>query len=119
MNDLDVPKLFWELWPLAPVGMIDNLMRTHGITIRLGPELKQRLHNAARKLDLSENDIARHALRAAVDWLERNDYRVGPPFEIVSRNRPLVSRPVHRPKGKITGLNEREGRYHRRKKDTQ
>ncbi len=119
MKDLDVPKLFWELWPLVPVGIICNLMRTHGITIRLGPELKQRLHNAARKLDLSENDIARHAVRAAVDWLEANDYRVGPPFEIVSRNGPLVSRPERRPKEKITGLNEPEGRHHRRKKDTQ
>jgi len=94
-------------------------MRTHGITIRLGPELKQRLHNAARKLDLSENDIARHAVRAAVDWLEANDYRMGPPFEIVCRNEPLVSRPERRPKEKITGLNEPEGRHHRRKKDTQ
>jgi hypothetical protein len=75
-------------------------MRTQAITIRLGPELKQRLQKAARKLDLSENDIARHALRAAVDWLEGNDYRVGPPFEIVSRNGPLVSRPEHTPKEK-------------------
>jgi hypothetical protein len=75
-------------------------MKTQAITIRLGPELKQRLQNAARKLDLSENDIARHALRAAVDWLERNDHRVGPPFEIVSRKAPLVSRPKHRPKEK-------------------
>jgi hypothetical protein len=30
-----------------------------------------------RKLDLSENDIARRALRAAVDWLEANDYGSG------------------------------------------
>jgi predicted transcriptional regulator len=52
-------------------------MRTHGITIRLGPELKQRLHNAARKFDLSENDIARHAVPTAIDWLEANDYTVG------------------------------------------
>jgi len=54
-----------------------NLMRTHGITIRLGPELKQRLHNAARKLDFSENDIARHAVPTATDWLQANDYTVG------------------------------------------
>jgi predicted transcriptional regulator len=77
MNDLHVPKLFWELWPLVPVGTSVIYMRTPVITIRLGPELKQRPHNAARKLDLSENDIARRAMRAAVDWLEANDYGSG------------------------------------------
>jgi hypothetical protein len=85
-------------------------MRTQAITIRLGPELKQRLQSAARKLDLSENDIARHALRAAVGWLEANDYRVGPPFEIVSRKGPLVSRPEHRRKEKSSDENEPEAR---------
>jgi hypothetical protein len=94
-------------------------MQTHAITIRLGAELKQRLQSAARKLDLSENDIARHALRAAVGWLEVNDYRVGPPFEIVSRKGPLVSRPKHRPEEKSPRLDEPEARYQRREKDTQ
>jgi hypothetical protein len=36
------------------------------VTVRIDPELKGRLAEAAVKLDLSENDIVRHALRATV-----------------------------------------------------
>ncbi len=31
---------------------------------------------AAAKLDLSENDIVRHALRAAVNAIEANNYKI-------------------------------------------
>jgi Ribbon-helix-helix protein, copG family len=45
------------------------------VTVRLDPELKGRLAEAAAKLDLSETDIVRHALRAAVNAIEANDYK--------------------------------------------
>jgi hypothetical protein len=37
--------------------------------------LKGRLGEAATKLDLSENDIIRHAVCAAVNAIEANDYK--------------------------------------------
>jgi hypothetical protein len=44
--------------------------------------LKGRLTEAAVKLDLSENDIVRHALRAAVNAIEANDYKIELPLEM-------------------------------------
>lgn len=88
----DVLELFRELWPLIPVSIIYKLgtMKPHSITVRLGPELKAKLTTCAKKLDLSENDIAKHAVRAAVSYVEANDYRIGPPFKIMY-NGPLDS----------------------------
>jgi hypothetical protein len=40
------------------------------------------LAQAATKLDLSENDIVRHALGAAVNAIEANDYKIELPFEM-------------------------------------
>jgi len=39
------------------------------------------LAQATAKVDLSENDIVRHALRAAVNAIEANDYKIGLPLE--------------------------------------
>jgi len=88
-------------------------MKPHSITVRLGPDLKQRLHQSARKLDLSENNIAKQAVRAAVDFIEGNNYRVELPFQMAAANGPIKSR-VRRPK-KVTGLDETERRYPKRK----
>jgi hypothetical protein len=52
------------------------------VTVRLDRELKGRLAQAATKLDLSENDIVRHALRAAVNAIEANDYKIDLPLEM-------------------------------------
>ena len=79
-------------------------MKPHSITVRLGPDLKQRLHQSARELDLSENNIAKHAVRAAVDFIEANNYTIELPFQMALANGPIKSR-VRRPK-KVTGLNE-------------
>ncbi len=84
-------------------------MKPHSITVRLGPDLKQRLHQSARELDLSENNIAKHAVRAAVDFIEANNYTIELPFQMALANGPIKSR-VRRPK-KVTGLNEPERRY--------
>jgi predicted transcriptional regulator len=71
-------------------------MKPHSITVRLGPDLKERLHESARKLDLSENNIAKHAVRAAVDFIEANDYTIELPFQMAA-NGPIKSR-VRTPK---------------------
>jgi predicted transcriptional regulator len=53
-----------------------KMAKTGAVTVRLDPQLKKRLAQAATKLDLSENDIVRHALRAAVNAIEANDYKL-------------------------------------------
>ena len=46
---------------------------------------------AAAKLDLSENGIVRHALRAAVNAIEANDYKIELPLEIALAKAPIGS----------------------------
>jgi predicted transcriptional regulator len=88
-------------------------MKPHSITVRLGPDLKQRLHQSARKLDLSENNIAKQAVRAAVDFIEANNYRIELPLQMAAASGPIKSR-VRRPK-KVKGLDETERRHPKRK----
>jgi predicted transcriptional regulator len=59
-----------------------KIAKTDAVTVRLDRELKGRLAQAATKLDLSENDIVRHALRAAVNAIEANDYKIELPLEM-------------------------------------
>ena len=59
-----------------------KISKTDAVTVRLDRELKGRLAQAATKLDLSENDIVRHALRAAVNAIEANDYKIELPLEM-------------------------------------
>ena len=59
-----------------------KITKTGAVTVRLDPELKGRLAEAAVKLDLSENDIVRHALRAAVNAIEANDYKIELPLAV-------------------------------------
>jgi hypothetical protein len=54
-----------------------------GLTVRLGCELKDQLKVCAQRLELSENDIAKHAIRAAVAYIKETDYRRGPPFKMM------------------------------------
>jgi predicted transcriptional regulator len=75
-------------------------MNPHSITVRLGPDLKQRLHQSARKLDLSANGIAKHAVRAAVDFIEANNYTIELPFQMAAASGPIKPR-VRRPKKKL------------------
>jgi hypothetical protein len=65
-----------------------KIARTGAVTVRLDPELKGRLAQAAAKLDLSENDIVRHALRAAVNAIEANDYKIELPLEMALAKTP-------------------------------
>jgi predicted transcriptional regulator len=82
--------------------------KTGAVTVRLDPELKGRLAEAAVKLDLSENDIVRHALRAAVNAIEANDYKIELPLEIALAKGPIESR--------VTGSGEPEFKYPRGKR---
>jgi len=71
-----------ELPGSIPVEVGVKIAKTDAVTVRLDPELKGRLAQAATKLDLSENDIVRHALRAAVNAIEANDYKIELPLEM-------------------------------------
>jgi predicted transcriptional regulator len=86
-----------------PVEVNVKIAKTGAVTVRLEPQLKGRLAQAATKLDLSENDIVRHALRAAVNAIEANDYKVELPLEMALAKGPIVSR--------VTGPSELEGKY--------
>lgn len=61
--------------PKAYIEEIGTTKLSDSITIRL-PQLRERLHNAADVMDLSENDLARHAIRALVDCIEANGGRL-------------------------------------------
>jgi antitoxin component of RelBE/YafQ-DinJ toxin-antitoxin module len=74
-----------------------KIAKTGAVTVRLDRELKGRLAQAATKLDLSENDIVRHALRAAVNAIEANDYKIELPIEMALPKEPIGS-PVTGPR---------------------
>jgi predicted transcriptional regulator len=74
--------------PVSIPGEVDvKIAKTGAVTVRLDPELKGRLAEAAVKLDLSENDIVRHALRAVVNAIEANDYKIALPLEMALAKR--------------------------------
>ena len=59
------------------------------LSVRLPKELDLRLAKAAKKLDLSKNDICRHAIRAAVADIESHKYRVQIPLDMAVEPRVL------------------------------
>jgi hypothetical protein len=78
-----------NLTPYTTVESVASNMKrdphTHelvSLTVRLGCELKRDLRECARRLELSENDIAKHAIRAATNYIKAMDYRQGPPFKM-------------------------------------
>jgi predicted transcriptional regulator len=99
-----------ELSGSIPVEVNVKIAKTGAVTVRLDPELKGRLAQAATKLDLSENDIVRHALRAAVNAIEANDYKIELPLEMALAKGPTGSR--------ITGPSEAKGKYPRGRRAT-
>jgi hypothetical protein len=66
-----------------------KIAKTDAVTVRLDPELKGRLTQAATKLDLSENNIVRHALHAAMNAIEANDYKIELPLEMALAKTPI------------------------------
>jgi antitoxin component of RelBE/YafQ-DinJ toxin-antitoxin module len=77
------------------------------LTVRLDSELKGRLAQAAAKLDLSENDVVRHALRAAVNVIEANNYKIELPLQMALAKAPIESH--------VRGARQRELEYPARK----
>ena len=62
------------------------------VSLRLSVELRDRLEKAAQSMDLSVNDIAKAAIRAGVEAIEENDYRIEWPLKHQKRISP--SRPA-------------------------
>lgn len=60
-----------------------HVMKNLSVAIRLTPELRLKLETAAEKLGLSMHDVAKHAIRAAVEEIERNNYRIEWPPHLV------------------------------------
>jgi len=60
------------------------------LSIRLPRELSVRLDKAAKNLNLSKNDISRHAIRGAVAAIESNKYSVQNPLDIAVTPRVLT-----------------------------
>lgn len=52
------------------------------LSVRLPDDLESRLNKCAEKLDLSKNDIARHAIRAGIEAIEKNGYKIQLPLEM-------------------------------------
>ena len=61
------------------------------LSVRLPGELDERLARAANTLDLSKNDIARNAIRAAVASVEGAGYRIQLPMEMSVKIRALTA----------------------------
>ena len=89
--------------------------KSQSISVRLESDLKERLVRASRKLDLSENDIARHAIRAAVTGIEANGYKIELPLAMVLKKAPAESVVERGARTARIGLNEPEGRYRAKK----
>lgn len=65
------------------------------LSVRLPDDLDSRLTKCAEKLDLSKNDIARHAIRAAVVEIESNGFKITLPLEMSVKNQPVKSAGKH------------------------
>jgi predicted DNA-binding protein len=68
------------------------------LSVRLPDDLSARLDACAEKLDLSKNDVARHAIRAAVESIEANDFRISLPLQMAVAAEPVVSVPQKKSK---------------------
>ena len=78
----DVNEVFTFSPFRAMLPVMKTERKTEAINVRLAPELKARLASAARRLDLSENDIARHAIRAALHAIEANRFELKLPLRM-------------------------------------
>lgn len=86
--------------------------RTAPLSVRLSPELNQRLEDSAKALHMKKHTLAQEAIEAAVDAIEKNDFRLVVPmrFEVthVPQERPkIISRyPEDPQKTAATAMNE-------------
>jgi hypothetical protein len=54
---------------------------TYPMSLRLAPELHQRLEECAARLKIKRHTLAQNAIEAAVDAIERNGYRLSLPMQ--------------------------------------
>lgn len=90
------------------------------LSVRLPDDLETRLTKCAESLDLSKNDIARHAIRAAIAAIEANGFKITLPLEMAVKKAPVES-PAQRvsataAKLRTPSLNEMAERENRRSK---
>jgi len=64
------------------------------LSVRLPGDLDAKLTKCAEQLDLSKNDIARHAIRAAVAEIEANDFKITLPLAMTVQKTPVKSAPL-------------------------
>ena len=53
---------------------------THPMSLRLSPELHQRLEECAARLKIKRHTLAQNAIEAAIEAIERNGFRLSLPM---------------------------------------
>src|SRR6266446_7332974 len=56
-------------------------MNKHPMSLRLPPELHQRLEECATRLKIKRHTLAQNAIEAAIEAIERNSYRLSLPMQ--------------------------------------
>jgi len=76
--------------------------KTDPMSLRLSPELAKRLEECAKRLRLKRHTLARDAIEAAIEAIEKNGYRLVIPIEFEVKHVPTVQDPgmEDRPPGK-------------------
>ena len=74
------------------------------ILVRLTADLHKRLETTTQALDLSKNDVTRHAIRSSVETIEQNGYRIGWPLSVGSGHTSSQRRTHHLDKKRKTSL---------------
>jgi len=56
-------------------------MNKHPMSLRLPPELHQRLEECASRLKIKRHTLAQNAIEAAIEAIEKNGYRLSLPMQ--------------------------------------
>ena len=56
-------------------------MNKHPMSLRLPPELHQRLEECAARLKIKRHTLAQNAIEAAIEAIEKNGYRLSLPMQ--------------------------------------
>src|ERR1044071_4325447 len=60
----------------------DSEIKDTTLSLRIPTELDHRLRKISKELGLSKNDVARHAIRAALDAIEARGYQIEWPLKM-------------------------------------
>src|SRR5213596_1353852 len=61
---------------------------TYPMSLRLPPELHQRLEECAARLKIKRHTLAQNAIEAAIEAIEKNGYRLSLPMQFEFANQP-------------------------------